>query len=464
VIEVACDTVGLGEVLRFDAAGLAEATATLDVLDLNCAEGPTADLTLDGGTEGVTCLSAGAPAMVRADLGGSRAGSAPLVGGYVDSGTGEWSSSVSDIVSLRYDAPGGAAVRAVAFDSAGCASIAEGYVWVGLPDGSPTGPIEVATLTEVAAGGTARVDVRARDCAGAPATGDLLVRVDAGVLALTGSGDGLVLPLDAAGAGSALWTVATSHDGVATFLAGGTVQARGSATLLVSDDRYGPRLVSVTPEGRFTERVASLVLVFDTDVDASTLAGAVHLTDDAGGVVPLDLFLDEDGRTLRGFPDEELDGAAGEWRLVVDSTVTDAHGNFLDGAGDGAVAPYEGWFGVLPEGPATPSCSVLGGSVLVPDGDGSPGADPDTLDVLAVPVGPAPARWRWWVESADGVRVRTEAVDAFTRTWTWNGASDVDRIVAPGAYTVGVQAQDVWGTRSAPCEVGVRLDQAVVPG
>ena len=463
VLEIPCLTAGRGEVLRFDAAGLADATAPLDVLDFQCVDGPSADLTLDGGAEAVACLGASTPAVVRAELAAS-AGASAVRGWYLDAGEGAWSSPGSDIVDLSYDSPAGADVRAVVVDGAACAAMAEARVWIGVPDGSPTGPIELSVPTDVAAGGTARVDVQSYDCAGGPATGDLLVRVDAGVLALAGTGDGLALPLDAAGAGSVLWTLDTTHDGIATFLAGATVQARGQASLLVNEDVRGPRVVSASPEGRALGPVAYISLVFDTEVDPATIAGAVHLVDGAGSAVPTSLVLDDDGRTLRIVPDATLEGAADVWRVVVASTVTDAHGNLLDGAGDGSVAPYESWFGAFPEGPATPACSALGAStVLRPDGDVSAGADPDSLAFLVVPGGPAPMRWRWWVASAEGVRVRLAEADTATRTWGWNGASDVDRILAPGSYTVGVQALDAWGTPSAPCEVGVQLVQGVVP-
>jgi S-adenosylmethionine hydrolase len=456
-----CTTVGLGD--RFDATdtdGFTGASDTLDVVDLACADGPVARLTLDGDDDVVTCLSS-AEVTVDADAGGSTSGSAGLVLYHFDDSDGGRTRTLTTALTYTFGTPGARRISLLAVQSDGCAAEDEGVIWVGEDDGEPTGPVSVTVADSAVESltGATTVTLSAQDCAGDVAAGQAVyVRADLGELAGTATGAGLTVTLDASGEATVDWTFPEGSAGTAGIYTGSeTGGAFGGGSLAVEEDAAPPHVVEVMPSGATSGVVDEIVVTFDEDILDGSPDGAVTL-EGPDGEVPCTATLD--GGTLTLAPSTTVDADAGTWTLTL-GAIRDEAGNKLDGEWTGGPSAFEVQFGAVAD--SLPSVSECPGSTDTFRPDGDPGTGEEADEVVLSPTSSASPTW-WWlvVEDEEGTRVRSLRVAGGSAAVTWDGRSDGGIIQAPADYVLVLRAVDGSGNVGAPCSGAVRIAQRVV--
>lgn len=466
--EIVWDTAGLRD--RVGATGPGGETGDspfVDALDDACADGPSAEVLLDGSAEDVVCLVT-ASVVVAVDLSGSASGSSrSLSAWHFEDGAGGHQRLTSPSTTMTASATGAWKTTAVVTDSAGCAARAEASLWVAPDDGSPAGPITVtsarsAVTTQVGgAPSTTQVSVEARDCSGDVASGaEVYLRSNRGVFkGLTATGEGLSLRLDASGQGQADLTVeATLHDGTALVevgaLHGG---AWGSVAVDVLGDNAPPTVVDVQPEGTTAALVESVTVSFSEPLVDPGGSAVIELVGPAG-LESVAWALSADAATLSISPEAALDASAGAW-VVSLQDLQDQSGNYLDGTWSGGSDAFTTTFGdVALDGLEMDAC-VPSSPAFVPDGDSGVGEEADEVAVT-VSADDWPA---WWAVEVGGPGGRVAAwrvaATGSVEVIAWDGRGLDGGVVGPGSYEVAVAPVDAGGNHGAPCTVAVDVVQ-----
>ena len=464
VVDLTCAAPTLSETLdAVDGDGYLGESAVFDVVDLACANGPTAALELEGRDDAVVCLTTGATVEVDADTAGSSHAGAGIAVRHFSDGESAPVRSLATAVTFTYETTGARTVDVLVVDANACADSVSGTVYVGGDDGEPTGPVAVAvSVASVASIGGVTVDVAATDCTGdVAAWQELLVRADLGTPGGTASGEGLVVSLDGSGEGSFAWDFDSGYSGTATVYVGSVGGGGGgTGTVLVTGDAALPEIVSIDPTGAVAGTVESIDVVF-TEAMLARNAGATQIVlTGPAGAVSANYALSTDLETLTITPTMPLDAGSGVYTLAFSTSVRDVAGNQLDGAWTDAPASFSGTFGALAEAlPVVSSCEATP-EAFTPDGDDGAGADADTVAVT--PAATASPAW-WWlrVNDASGARVRSVRQPGADLTVLWDGRDD-DGMVAPaGTYGLELRAVDTYGNVGGTCDVTVELEQHV---
>lgn len=458
-------------------AGDFDAVLSLDVLWSDCSDGPTASLSVDGTDSAVLCRlsSSGRTRTVTVSSAASSSGGAgSLVRRLYREGGGSWEEGGSSYLT-SWDEVAGFGVDLVVADAAACGSQARALVYVGDPDGQPTGPVDISSdVSELRAGdsgtsGTANVEVSAWDCEGDPASGgELLVRVDRGGIVVDGAvvsttGKGLIVTLDSAGSASFAWSSAsTSHGGEGRAHVGREqASAYGALSMTFTNDAVRPRVVSMDPVGSLSGSVDSFELRFsEALLPASLSSSLIRLSGPSGDAVSLDaddVLLD--GDTLWIVPPDALDMDAGAWQLTVDSAVRDLEGNRLDGTWSGVRSSFTRQFGdVSNDAPDLDGCE-LERATFRPDGDDGTGDEAEQAFIQVLADGPADW-WRMTVTDESLAEVLVQWVPATSATSVdleWDGSDGTGRTVDEGTYRVSVTGADSVWNEGASCEIEVSV-------
>ena len=464
---------GLGDRLRAESGGLLADSADLDVIQLDCAVGPSAALALDGQDELRLCKVGGSTPVVSMSAAASTAGDAPIDAWHFDAGDGQWVRAESAFQSASWDAAGAYLVRVVVADADGCGALGQARAWVGAADGQPVGPVTLgasrsALSVESASTATTILTVEAVDCLGDPAAlASVLVDADLGVLSglsapLTAPGDGLRLALDADGRGALSLDVLGAPGGAdATVRVGlSSGAAFGALTLPLTGDTLAPTVLEVSPAGRTLAPATEVSVRFSEPIwPASVTAARASLLDAAGSPLALSaLRLEDGGRLLRLVPDAPLPMISTTWTLFLSGDLRDEAGSRLNGDGTGPRTDLQLRFGdLINAAPALLSCSVSSDR-FQPDGDPGPGALADAVGLSAAAAA-APDRWRLSVWDSDGALVRV--VDGIglgaTARLEWSGADAAGRVQPPGDYLLELVALDEDWSASVACEALVEL-------
>ncbi|MDP2311403.1 MAG: Ig-like domain-containing protein [Pseudomonadota bacterium] len=463
-VDLTCETALIGETLVVtDDAGFEGASATVDIVDLACADGPTATLLLDGLDDTVRCLAAGGTVEVEADAAGSTAGGGGLSVWHFSDGVSVEERTLASDTTLTYDTTGTRYVELLVADTNACAGLDGGYVYVGSDDGEPTGPIGITvTPSSVSSIGTVSVDVSALDCTEDIAAGQtLLVRADLGNPIGASSGKGLSVTLDAAGTASFDWTFDAGFSGTGTLYVGSQGGGGiGSKSVTVTDDRVLPTVVSVDPAGTELGTVEQVEVVFSEPMHASFVTSAYISLTGPTAAVTATYALSSDLTTLTITPTTPLDGASGTFTLSLTRDVRDLAGNRLDGGWSGVGAPATFLFGDIGDTlPAVSSCTV-DEERFTPDGDDGPDAEKDTIAMT--PTATAAPTW-WWLGVYDvgGTRVRSERAPGTDSEIEWDGRGDDGTVMGAGWYRLALSAIDTNGNVGGQCNGAVELEQHV---
>ncbi len=474
------DTAALQDTLTATDGSLSGSSLPVDAVT-TCADGPTAQLRVDGVDELVLCRSGGATPTTSVSLAGSTSGASAIVAVHLAPEPDAWTRSTTSTTAWSWTEDRGIVVQGLVVDAAGCADIDRATVWIADNDGEPAGPVEIALgSAALVAGsttlGATAVDVAAFDCAGDPAAGGTLVlRADLGALSsgtstLAATGAGLSVLLDANGEAEVTFSMTTTPwDGVATVHAGvPSGAAHGAASATVSGEFAPPTVLDVTPSGTLSSSFSSIEVIFSEPMLASTLTDAtIALTDPSGAAVTgMTYTLDADGDTLTLTLPEVVDGADGPWTLGIGSGARDAAGNRLDGAWTGASSAFVLRFGGVTD--VAPDLTACAPSTLAirPDGDDGAGDEGDDVE-LALSATATPAWWEVEVIDSDGdtVRLDREAGASAAALPSWDATDQGGAVVANGWYTLVSTALDAAWNRGASCATRVLVDNRIVaPG
>lgn len=461
VVDLHCGTAGLSDTLEAtDDGGYGGTVGGVDVVDLACADGPTAKLSAEGGESATVCLLAGT-VDVDLDASGTVVGGASLALYHYADSDGTTARSLSDGATFTYTSAGVRRVEVLAVDRDGCADLAEALVYVGEDDGQPVGPVTLtASASSVASGGTVTVDVAATDCTGdVAAGGTVLAWADLGTPSGSSTGAGLATTLDAAGEASLTWTFPTGYAADATLTVGTSGGAVGTAAVTVTQDAVRPQIVAMTPSGRTLDTVSSIEVTFTEALYTANVSTAATLTGPEGTVATT-ASVSSDGKTLTLVPATAVDGAAGTWTLTLSTNLRDAAGNKIDGAWSGAASAFTGTFGAVADAGIGSTTCAAGDARFVPDGDDGAG-DEDDEATVTVSASATPTWWAWQALDADGTAVRSGRAAGTDASFDWDGRGDDGRIVATGEYTVRTWAVDAQGNRADACDVEVTVGQHV---
>lgn len=460
-----CSEATLSETLAVsDDTGFEGGSGVLDVVDLDCTDGPTADLALDGGDQAIQCLSEGGSVTVDVDTSGSAAGASAIAVRHFVDGEHTAERTLADGTTYTYEEAGTRWIETLVADTRACADLVGGYVFVGMDDGEPTGPVEVSVSdASPETGDTVTVTVSAWDCTEDVAAGQaLVVRADLGTPAGTSTGEGLEVTLDAAGTASFLLEFDTGYAGNATVYAGSASGgAVGAEAMAVTGDTVLPEVVSVAPSGLELGTVEVIVIVFSEAMHPNNLTDVyVALTGPSGAEVDAEYDVSSDNTTLTITPDTAIDGSAGRYTLSLSQNLRDAAGNKLDGGFADTQAPFSTTFGDVADSlPEVSSCE-LDPEQFVPDGDDGVGDEADATTIT--PTSTTSPTW-WWliVEDASGARVRSSRVDGTESAVAWDARGDDGIVAASGEYKLTLSAIDGYGNVGEGCDATVELQQHV---
>lgn len=436
------------------------------------AGGPELQLSFAGSDEPVVCLVAGT-ANILADFSSSVSGTTPIDtwGLSFDDGTSVLGATATP--SLTRFEVGSAAVRALVAQEDGCAAEKEVTAWVGLDDGSVTGPVVMSIddpELDVSDGLTTVRVTGATDCTGDLAVGaEIQIRTDVGVLsAVTPSGFGLTLLTNASGGGTAtLSTIGadTAVDGTAlAWVPSGS--AGGYVAFSVVGDDQRPVIWTQTPVGFFDGPVASITFVFSEPLAPSSVTdGVVTLEVDGLPESLGDVTLDATGTLLTFVPLLPIpEGSLAA--ITVTDEVRDVSGLRLDGAFVGDRSAYLAYLGAVSPLDAPTTCSVSSplSAIIRPDGDAGAGSEADEVTVAVATA----VTSSWWVvdvrDPLTGQLLRVDHVIPVgpEDTIVWDGRDQSRRVLPNGLYTLTVAADDGVGGRGTPCVVSVTVDNVGV--
>lgn len=469
------EVAGLGDTLDLWVDGAREArSTTVDALQADCDDGPTAAVVVAGDAPVTLCLSGGSTPSTTVSTSASVEGGAPLEAWHFDLGDGDWERVTTNAVSTTWTKEGAYRVRVVVADADGCADVEETVAYVADPDGQPAGPVTITLDDDTLNAGTdvATATLAATDCAGDPANGALLVWADLGVVsagstsALSSTGVGLAVEVKTGSADLSWSMVDDQFAGEATLRAGtSSGSAYGEVNATVSGDTARPLVLDVQPAGIWLDAIDSVTVRFTEPIPSRYLtSGTVVLVSRPGDAVPLEDPVMSEDDTVAEFP-LTTSVIPGSFVLTLTTDVRDRSGNKLDGAWrrDGTASNFPLTFGdVTDSAPAVTGCP--GGGTFRPDGDtigGGEEADSITIEAIA---DTAPAWWVLNIEDADGADVRTLRVAAADGRdpLTWDGRDQNGFVVDNGEYAATVTAEDEYWNIGTSCSTTVTVDNRVV--
>ncbi len=436
----------------------------IDVVSDCGVAGPLPDMHFGGVAHGIACLM-GPTASIFADLGDSLPGLVSIDRWSVALGDAPAVVSASPEVEVVTDSVGVYSVLGLASDPSGCGAQVEAVAYVGLDDGSVTGPIPVGVADdEVSLGDVTTVTIDgATDCAGDSAVGAaVLLRVDRGALVGTApTGSGLQVNLDATGKASATWSMAGVSTGgdsrVFAWVPNGSAIGEGGMAVLGDDLR--PTVWSQDPVGATETADAVIDVVFSepmmpvVEADVEVVVGASSLPIDS-------VEMDASGTVLTVVLGIPVVGSSEVAFLTLADTIRDSGGLRLDGTWTGVRSTYVAAWGALAEVGAT-ACAGTSPTegVFRPDGDDGPGAESDevALDVSADVV---PSWWVLTVTNGAGEVVQDLHIlpSSAADTLIWDGRDGAAAVLPNGPYTLSAQAADGVGGRGAGCSAIVTID------
>lgn len=433
------------------------------------ASGPVASMDFGGFAEAIACLDpASEAATVIADLSGSVAGAAPVVGWAAAREDGPTVWDTQPLLELTLPGAGAHVLYGLAVDDVGCGAEVAASGWAGPDDDTPTGPVALTTAaTELPVFGSITVDVAGVvDCSRDPASLQAVrVRTTAGTLSgPVPTGAGAELLLDVNGDGTmTLQTAGALEAGTAEVHAWVPGGAAGGVLLLpVTGDNVRPIVVGQDPAGASSVATSEVTLSFSEPLLGTSVVPANFSVTGPGAVSVVSSA--PAGNDVVLTLDVPADGALGVWTVVATGNVRDVAGNRLAGDWGPGAAPYAGGFGGSAALPEAASCVAFDPPGLAFRPDGDPGADAEA-DAIAVSVSSAQAPAWWVLEVTDDAGalvfqdwfVPVGAAD----TLSWGGRG-FDGTVAPnGAWHLSVAPDDGLGNRGPGCAVTVTIDNAL---
>lgn len=432
-------------------------------------DGPEAHLTLGGHAEGIACFD---PSTGKATLAASLSGSLLRTGAWnrwlLDvEGEGTFESDQPNLL-LDVHSMGVRRIRALAIRDDSCAHEVSSRIWVGPDDGTPVGPISLLPAQIVLADGNSTSTVLVSDvvdCSRDVAAGARIkVRTDLGKLhGVQSTGRGLELTLDSAAEGAFQLDIAGARDpGPVTVRAWvDSGAAMGRAELEILQDLARPVVLDQQPSG-FTEAMLDEVrLVFSEPLRAEDVTPDHFGVYGPYAVTVHTVRLENDDTEVVLELEPPVDGTAGLWTVHASQDVRDLAGNRLGGQWTSHPLPYNGYFGLTPNGPTPVHCTsiVPEEKLFRPDGDDGSGPDSELVEVGVV-TAVAPMWWRMTVSEAETgawvLRTRRMPVSRFDKL-VWDGRDQAGRVVENGRYHIEVAPVDVRGNTSSACEVGVEV-------
>lgn len=457
------------DVLTAAVGALVGASLPIAVFDA-CPDGPAIDPSF-ANSDPTACLMAGAATFV-ADLSGSVAGGASLNRFGLAAVGQEGSLGPFDAPSIEVAEVGQVALRAVVAQVDGCAAESSATGWVGLDDGSATGPVSLAPANaeiDVSTGITTISVAGVEDCTGDPVAAPLRVRTDLGALSgPTATGAGLEFVTD--GFGSA--TLTLSAAGAPTAQVGVVLAwspsgaAVGAADFEVVGDDLRPVVWGANPSGALLDDIDEVALTFPEPIDPASISPGIVQHDVDGVPQPAaPAVLAVDGLTLVWTPASPV--LAGQiLTLTVSEEVRDLSGLRLDGGFVGDKSPFLMRLGGVPPLGLPVTCSVRApaGGLFRPDGDDGAGEEADRV-VLDVSADEAPAWWVLEVLDATGTMIRADHVVPLgpVDEVSWDGRDATGKVVANGAWTLSVAADDGLFHRGTACVAVAIVDNAGPP-
>ncbi len=458
-VDLVCNTPALQVQIVADDGVFRTVSEPLDLLDFACADGPVADLQLDGAGEVVACLVSGAATLV-VDTSGTVSGAAPVAAWLLDDGHQSIRSAAAP-TAVTFETPGARRVGLVVADAAACGSEASAVAWVGENDGSPVGPIVVTpTSTAVRNGASTSVSISASDCAGDVASGAYVyVWTSLGVITgATSTGTGLTATLDSLGRGGVFAGFTEGYVGTATVVASSADGSGfGSASIGVTDDSVRPTVVAASPAGEWADLVDAITVEFSEPMRSTSFASTSVVLTGPSGVVTSSLALSADLRTLTVTPSLALDAAAGAYSLTLSTNIRDTAGNRLSGDWSGAAASWSVTFGMVGATVVSGSCTNPTPDFR-PDGDEGAGMDAEHV-VLSLAAASTPAWWALTVTDGDGAPVRRTRTAGSNLTVSWDGRGDDGVLLGEGVYALSVDAVDATSNEAGACSTTATLSQ-----
>jgi hypothetical protein len=449
-------------------AGPTGSTVPLYVVERCVSGGPVAALDFGGFSEALACLDpVSEQATLSASLGGSTPGASALVGYALAPEGGEAVTDVQPDLLLTLDEVGATRLQGLAVAADGCGDEVEGVAWVGLDDGSATGPIEMTvSVPSVDPFDLATVDVQGvLDCARDPAdSATVNLRTTAGELSgVTPTGEGLQLVLDAVGDGSVdletLGGLASSTLQVHAWVPSGA--AGGLLEVPVVGDEINPTVIAQSPAGLELGTVSEVVLTFSEPLLPTTVLSSRFSVSGPAGVAVDTVSLSPEGDEVTVALSPSADGSAGAYTLTVSRELRDLAGRRLAGTWGGFADDYVGSFGDVGGSVDPVTCALLdpASGRFRPDGDDGAAEESDTV-VLSLESGFTPAWWVVEVRDASGALVRQvwDVPLGPVDTWAWDGRNQLGQVVANGTYSVTVAPDDGVGNRGTACTVQAIVD------
>ena len=257
-------------------------SSTFSVYDLDCAEPPSISLSMDGSTDNEyvsLCLPVRPGGDAQASFSVEQETSSPIYRYIWSFGDATWESGDDlSAVAHSYSTPGRYEVEVAVIDEHRCGAVDSGIVYVGLGDGSPTGPMTLSPDNdEVISGetdGTQRVgfSVEALDCSGDA----IQIRYSMTVLSTLGTlqvpgGDsdnnapGVQFLYDPRDEGSAFhvdFSDVRQGNRARVFVSYGADQAVGWSEIRVTNDTRPPYVVDVSPDGYYDGLLEDIQILF----------------------------------------------------------------------------------------------------------------------------------------------------------------------------------------------------------
>lgn len=431
-----------------------------------CSAGlPTARAQVSGDAFDRSCLVQGqAPGWV--DLSTSTSAPGRTLQAYaVDYGVGQ-AVGESPVMEMGAVEAGIYEVNALVMQDDGCARTTSGRWFVGEGPGVPAGNVGLfpAVSTVDLEGPVRQVGVDLRgvgDCEGQPVAGaDVRLVATAGQLvgaSVRPSGQGLVVGTDVAGNASMTLDLAGLRSpGPVRVEVASAWPIRGSSGVQVVGDLEPPVVWTHSPAGATLEPVDHVLVSFSKRIAPETLGPDVAEVTGPSPVEVVEISAVND-RSWRFDLEPPITELSEVWALSVGPAVTDLFGNPLAGTWGQAGEPWTGaWGGQDSVDPAESCRTSLAG--FRPDGDPGEGEEADEVMVAANSV-TTPVWWVVEVEDGDGAVVRRERVvpTGPELEWVWDGRDDAQRRVAPGVWTVAVDAEGTNGARGGRCVVAVEV-------
>lgn len=447
-----------------EAEGLSGLTSRKELLVYRpCGSGPLGRLQVQGDAFDRSCVVDG-EALAEGDLGGSAPFGSATLAHFAVSGPGGDAVDQQPVLPLSAAAPGVYTVRGLVMQDDGCATEVQDTWYVASEPGVPVGTVSMepaaGTVDLLDATPEVLVDIAGvGDCLGDPVAGGALrVWTDRGTLSgVNPSGSGLRVVTDGAGTAQvALDFSQALAGGDALVRVQGPTAVRGSAMVAVTGDLQPPEVRDQDPKGGIETIVSTIRLTFSEPMAPATMVPAAF---SVGGASPATVIsvLPVTPSVVDLVLDPALSPGSGSWFVRVQPSVTDLAGNALAGTWDGPGVAYEGRFGVDAEVAPVDVC-VPSTPSFRPDGDDGEGQEADAV-VVDLESAATPAWWVASVRAATGALVRRTWLvpDGRVDSWAWDGRDDGERVVAPGTYTVAIDAEGTEGSRGGECSTTVTV-------